>query len=324
MKDCKRKAAHLPETPGVYLMKDHRKKVIYIGKAKNLKRRVSSYFVHNKNHSEKVKQLVQTICDFDYQLVATEFDALLLECQLIHQYRPFYNQQMNHYEEYGYFQLLDTAPYLNVLTAWSDHGLIVGPFYKKSKMQEVKQIINSVYRLTGPLKFAEGIVYPYTTENDRAPEFQARLLEIKATLLGRSEMLLKRVEQKVADASEREDFEGAAQWWTQFLVLQRFLRRNRQLLAAMNDTLFLGELHETQHHYYLYLKGELLSRTSYKRRPTEEQALKKLLRSVPKQKWRSLAVKKYLSKEEVDLFPLFFNYLNRHGKITKVSHVHPQ
>lgn len=317
----KQKVAQLPETPGVYLMKNQADQVIYIGKAKNLKRRVSSYFIRNKNHSEKSQQLVGSISNFEYQLVATEFDALLLECQLIHHYRPFYNQQMNHYEEYGYFQLTEQKPYLAVLNEWSETGLVVGPFYKKSKMKEVKQIINSVYRLDGPLKFAEGIIHPYTADNDREAEFILRLAEIKNTLLGRSEIILQRVEQKVANASARGDFEGAAQWWDQFLILQRFLRRNRQLLNAMNDTLFLGELHEEQHHYYLYLKGEIISQVTYQRLPTEEQAIKRLLGTVKKSTWQTLAEKKCLSKAEVDLFPIFFNYLNRYGKITNLSHV---
>lgn len=100
----KEKVKNLPETPGIYRMKNTNGEIIYIGKAKNLKQRVSSYFINNKQHSRKVQELVKGIADFDYQLVDTEFDALLLECQRIHQMRPRYNRMMNYYEGYGYFQ----------------------------------------------------------------------------------------------------------------------------------------------------------------------------------------------------------------------------
>ena len=86
------KARNLTHDPGVYLMKDKRGEIIYIGKAKNLKNRVSQYFQpNNPSHTEKVRRMVENVEDFDYIVVGSEFEALVLECSLIKQNAPKYN-----------------------------------------------------------------------------------------------------------------------------------------------------------------------------------------------------------------------------------------
>ena len=87
----KEKIKNLPKSPGIYKMKNTHGDIIYVGKAKNLKQRVNSYFIQNRQHSRKVLEMIRWIDDFDYETVDTEFDALLLECHLIHQIRPRYN-----------------------------------------------------------------------------------------------------------------------------------------------------------------------------------------------------------------------------------------
>lgn len=270
----KDKLKNLPKTPGIYKMKNSRGEIIYVGKAKNLKQRVGSYFIQNKQHSRKVLEMVRWIDDFDYELTDTEFDALLLECHVIHQIRPRYNRMMNHYESYGYFQFLSKAPYLRVLSEWSEEGLVIGPFFKESKIQELKQIINSTYRLDGPLKYVAGIVKSYD-ELSPEEEFDLRIEEIKETLLGKSTALLTRIDQRVQAASERHDYEASSQWWNNYLTVQRFLRRNKQLIQIMQNQTFVGILPENGAYYcYLYAKGELLNRVIYRREPSFQQAKK--------------------------------------------------
>jgi len=315
----KEKIKNLPRTPGIYRMKNTSGEVIYVGKAKNLRQRVSSYFVKNKQHSRKVQEMVRLIDDFDYELVATEFDALLLECHLIHQLRPRYNRMMNYYEGYGYFQFLNKPPYLKVLSEWSEDGLVIGPFYKESKIQELKEIINSTYRLDGPLKYVAGIVKSYK-EISPDEEFELRIQEIKDTLLGQSTALLTRIDQRVQAASERHDYEASAQWWNNYLTVQRFLRRNKQLIQIMQNQTFVGILPEEGGYYcYLYAKGELLNRVVYQRKPSFKQAKKRLAQGVSAKTWQRLNEKDRLEKEDVDLFPIFFNYLNQHGQVLGFS-----
>ncbi len=85
------KAGKLPLEPGVYLMKDKTGQIIYIGKAKKLKNRVSSYFHSVDKHLPKVYQMVMHVSDFDFIVAGSEFEALVLECSLIKQYSPKYN-----------------------------------------------------------------------------------------------------------------------------------------------------------------------------------------------------------------------------------------
>ena len=82
------KAMKLPLTPGVYIMKNKSGKIIYIGKAKALKNRVSQYFGSQNNHAPKVRKMVENVADFDYILTDSEFEALVLECSLIEQNMP--------------------------------------------------------------------------------------------------------------------------------------------------------------------------------------------------------------------------------------------
>jgi excinuclease ABC subunit C len=298
----KEKIKNLPKSPGIYKMKNTHGDIIYVGKAKNLKQRVNSYFIQNRQHSRKVLEMIRWIDDFDYKTVDTEFDALLLECHLIHQIRPRYNRMMNYYEGYGYFQFIDKAPYLKVLSEWSEDGLVIGPFFKQSKIQELKQIINSTYRLDGPLKYVAGIVKNYDDMTPEA-EFELRIQEIKQTLLGQSTALLTRIDQRVQAASERQDYEASAQWW-------------KQLIQIMQNQTFVGILQEDGVYYcYLYAKGELLNRVVYHRKPTFQQAKKRLEKDISKKTWQRLASKERLEKADVDLFPIFFNYLNQHGQV---------
>ena len=89
--ELRKKAMSLPLTPGVYLMKNTEGEIIYVGKAKKLKNRVSQYFGSQHNHSIKVRKMVENVFDFDYILCDSEFEALVLECSLIKQYSPKYN-----------------------------------------------------------------------------------------------------------------------------------------------------------------------------------------------------------------------------------------
>lgn len=105
IKALRNKAIKLPVNPGVYIMKDISEKIIYIGKAKSLKDRVSQYFGSQKNHEEKVRKMVSNVNDFDYILTDSEFEALVLECSLIKQYRPKYNILLKDDKGYNYIKI---------------------------------------------------------------------------------------------------------------------------------------------------------------------------------------------------------------------------
>ncbi len=105
IRELREKAMKLPLSPGVYIMKSEKDEIIYIGKAKALKNRVSQYFGSDKNHPEKVRQMVAHVDHFDYILCGSEFEALVLECSLIKQHKPKYNILLKDDKGYSYIRV---------------------------------------------------------------------------------------------------------------------------------------------------------------------------------------------------------------------------
>lgn len=105
IKELRKKAMALPKLPGVYIMRDQSHNIIYIGKAKALKNRVSQYFGSQNNHQEKVRQMVSNVDDFDYIITDSEFEALILECSLIKQHTPKYNILLKDDKGYSYIKV---------------------------------------------------------------------------------------------------------------------------------------------------------------------------------------------------------------------------
>ena len=131
-KELRRKAMALPLTPGVYIMKNKDKKIIYIGKAKALKNRVSSYFGSHSNHSLKVIRMVENVDDFDYILCDTEFEALVLECSLIKQHMPKYNILLKDDKGYNYIKITkEEFPRISECKQMDDdNATYIGPLFQ--------------------------------------------------------------------------------------------------------------------------------------------------------------------------------------------------
>ena len=109
--ELKDKALTLPLLPGVYIMRDKSNAVIYVGKAKKLKNRVSQYFQNNVSHSPKTKLMVSKIHHFDVIVAASEFEALVLECSLIKRHLPKYNILLKDDKGYPYLRLDEKEEY---------------------------------------------------------------------------------------------------------------------------------------------------------------------------------------------------------------------
>ena len=148
----------IPETPGVYQHLDATGKVIYVGKARNLQRRVSSYFTHYDDKTPKIKMLVRNIADIRVTVVATEVDALLLENNLIKQYQPRYNSLLKDDKTYPYLCITDEDYPRLVLTRDRTRlrGQFYGPYPNGRILRELQDIIRRlfVYRTcTKPLRY---------------------------------------------------------------------------------------------------------------------------------------------------------------------------
>ena len=139
---------NLPETPGVYFMKDKEDRLLYVGKSKCLKKRVKSYFLNSANRSRKIERMIKNISHIDIIKTDTEFDALFLECQNIHKLKPMYNTLLKSYEKYKYI-CLDEKDYniIKITNEIEEDGIYFGPYSFKRKLDTIKEIIIKVYRL---------------------------------------------------------------------------------------------------------------------------------------------------------------------------------
>ncbi len=126
----RKKSMSLPLTPGVYLMKNSKNEIIYVGKAKALKNRVSSYFGSQNNHTAKVRKMVENVEDFDYILCDSEFEALILECSLIKQHSPKYNILLKDDKGYHYIKVTENGwkNFFSVKQKLDDGAKYIGPY----------------------------------------------------------------------------------------------------------------------------------------------------------------------------------------------------
>jgi len=152
--NIKDKLSLVPELPGSYQMMDKNGVIIYVGKAKNLKKRVSSYF--NREHSGKTKKLVENIADFKYIVANSEVEAFLIEINLIKKYKPKYNISLMDAKSYPYIEYiskpypkLKISRYLNIKK--KDNRLLFGPYPNAYAARRIVNLINRLY----PLKKCE-------------------------------------------------------------------------------------------------------------------------------------------------------------------------
>lgn len=146
IKELRKKSMALPKLPGVYIMRDKDRNIIYIGKAKALKNRVSQYFGSQNNHMEKVRRMVSNVDDFDYIITDSEFEALILECSLIKQNAPKYNILLKDDKGYSYIKVTgDKWKKISYSLQQDDpSATYIGPYkssyYVKSAVEEANRI----------------------------------------------------------------------------------------------------------------------------------------------------------------------------------------
>ena len=147
--ELKRKANRLPQTPGVYIMKNRHGDIIYIGKAKALKNRVTQYFGAGNQHTEKVRKMVSLVDDFEYILCDSEFEALILENSLIKQNQPKYNILLKDDKGYHYIKITGDK-WKKITTAMQTDDKTaeyIGPYYSGYVVKETVDEVHKIFKL---------------------------------------------------------------------------------------------------------------------------------------------------------------------------------
>lgn len=228
MKLLREKAMKLPLCPGVYIMKNSKGKIIYIGKAKKLKNRVSQYFGSQNGHALKVRRMVENVDDFDYILCDSEFEALVLEASLIKQNMPKYNILLKDDKGYSYIKVTN-EPYRKisaVLQKDDSDSQFIGPFTSSYSVKQSVDEANKIFRLPQCSK-----VFPRDIKKGRPclnfhidrcmgvctgkiplSEYEEAVNEALRFLDGDVNAVVKTLEEKMQTASENLQFEAAAKY----------------------------------------------------------------------------------------------------------------
>lgn len=221
-----KKALSLPFSPGVYIMHDKSGKIIYVGKAKKLKNRVSQYFRAGADHLPKVQKMVDNVYDFEYIVCTTEFEALVLEASLIKQNMPKYNILLK--DDKGYHYIKITKPPFRRITSEvqkiNDGATYLGPFTSgfvtKNTVDEVCKTFTlprcskkfpDDYKKSRPcLNYSIGICCAPCAGKISASEYEALSARAVEFLKGNTADVLKKLERDMETAAENLEFERAA------------------------------------------------------------------------------------------------------------------
>jgi len=215
-KELKDKVAVLPDTPGVYIFKDAQGEIIYVGKAKSLKKRVQSYFT--RYLTSKTQVLVSKIADMEYKLCQTESLALLLEASLIHKYKPRYNVSLRDDKSYPLVKISnEDFPVVCVTRKKvSDGSRYFGPYTSAGLLREALRIIRKYFPYRSCEKMAEvarmyqKIGLAPTLDEENKKEYGKTIENIGLILEGETDTLIKKLSQEMAVRSKEQEFEEAA------------------------------------------------------------------------------------------------------------------
>lgn len=256
-RELKDKVLSLPLSPGVYLMMDKSGTIIYIGKAKKLKNRVSQYFQDSSGHSAKTRMMVSRIANFDYMVAASEFEALVLECALIKRHQPKYNILLKDDKGYPYIRvnLKDAYPVFSMAGRRSNDGAkYFGPYGGRFVTQQALDTIRLTLKLPGCgknfprdigkerpcLNYQIGNCDGWCQKAMTAEEYRHRVAQGVLLLEGRNRELAEELLSSMEAAAERLDFEAAAELRDRYRAIMALSQKQLVCSGAMADTDVVG------------------------------------------------------------------------------------
>lgn len=245
------KTSLLTTAPGVYQMKDVSGHIIYIGKAKNLRNRVSSYFAKTPNHTPKVAKMVEHVYDYDFIVTNSEYEALVLECSMIKQHAPKYNILLKDDKGYSYIRI-SPPPYSRITAELQkpDSGELLGPYTSSFVARQTAAEANRVFMLPSCKK-----VFPRDIGKGRPclnhhinrcmgvcmgniseEEYAKIISEATEYIKSGSEASVERMTAQMNEAAERLDFETAARLRDRISAITRAADSQNIITEKLPDT----------------------------------------------------------------------------------------
>ena len=249
------KANNLPLLPGVYIMLDEKSEVIYVGKAKKLKNRVSSYF--HGEHLPKVQAMVDKVADFNVIVAASEFEALVLENSLIKRHKPHYNILLKDDKGYPFIRLdmREEYPSMSLSNrAAKDGAKYYGPFGSRGQTRNVISTISKALLLPDCsrkfprdigkerpcLNYHMGACLGWCLKDSSGEEYRRRMSQAALILDGKSGELLEDLRCQMEQAAEELRFEKAAELRDRLRAVENLSNRQRVIATAFADTDAIG------------------------------------------------------------------------------------
>lgn len=229
MFDIEEELKKLPGKPGVYIMHDKNDAIIYVGKAISLKNRVRQYFQSSRNLTPKIQQMVSRIDHFEYIVVDSEMEALVLECNLIKEHRPKYNTMLKDDKGYPYIKITIQEAFPRVMMARNqkkDKAKYFGPYTSVGAVKDILELLRRVYSIRScnrNLPKDIGLERPclyYHIKQCKAPcqgfinesEYRKSIDEVIEFLNGNYTIITNKLEDKMKEASQNLEFEAAAEY----------------------------------------------------------------------------------------------------------------
>lgn len=247
----RRKAMKLPLRPGVYIMKDNTGKIIYIGKAKALKNRVSQYFGSQEGHNRKVRKMVEHVNDFDYIITDSEYEALVLECNLIKLHKPQYNILLKDDKGYHYIRISsEDYPRITAAKQIADDGAAyLGPYTSGSAVKQSIDEALRVFRLPScrkrfPQELGKGRpCLNYSIKQCMGvcrgrispAEYREAVNDAVDFLRGGTTDSIKRLTERMEEYSEALEFEKAAKMRDRIAALRKMSERQKVVMTKVPE-----------------------------------------------------------------------------------------
>ncbi|MDD2432758.1 MAG: excinuclease ABC subunit UvrC [Clostridia bacterium] len=251
----------LPTEPGVYLFKNNRGRVIYVGKAINLRKRVKSYFSSQHTASPKTQVLVKNIADVEYLLTDSEVEALILESNLIKKHQPKYNIRLTDDKSYPYLRvtLQEDYPRLEITRSFKKDGSrYFGPYTNVGAVQETLKLLQRVFPLRScqqkQVKKRKRPCLNAHIQRCVAPclglvsqeEYRQMIAEVILFLEGKEEKLVQKLEKQMQEVAKRLDFEKAAELRDQLLAIEKVREKQKIVSGSFEDFDLLNYVQGTE------------------------------------------------------------------------------
>lgn len=319
----------LPLSPGVYLMKDSRGQIIYVGKSKLLRNRVSSYFHHTKSHSPKTLKLVQHIRDLEWIVTDTEFEAFMLECKLIKEYKPMYNRKMKTPQAYTYIavELLEGLRSIAVADSPEkpDKHRYFGPYPSRSTVERALNSIKEHHRIlcSNPassrgacLNHSIGLCMGMCMGGEALERYERIMEQIVAFLDGTDPGLLEEMRESMVRAAEALEFEKAAKL-RDAVGAVAFLQQKEQVIQFTGGNrrlAILEELEDGMVKLFLIQRNRILHRHNYDAGRLTPAKLQAQVSSAIRKGFRrgaaGQAFPQAVTRDEIDEAQIIYSYLS--------------